>query len=1127
MQCPRCQQENPQQAKFCLECATPLARQCASCGTPLPASAKFCLECAHPVGASRTEPGRAEAQAGFSSPEAYTPKHLAKKILTSKSALEGERKQVTVLFADLKGSMELLADRDPEEARKLLDPVLERMMGAVHRYEGTVNQVMGDGIMALFGAPLAHEDHAVRACYAALDMQTAIRRYAEEARRSHGISLEIRVGLNSGEVVVRAIGSDLHMDYTAVGQTTHLAARMEQLAPSGQIFLTEHTLRLVEGYITVRSLGPVPVKGLAAPVAIYELKGPGPIRSRLQLAAARGLSRFVGRDAELGELSAAMEQGRGGHGQIVALVGEPGVGKSRLVREFTTVHLPAEWRALEAFATSFDTSAAYLPIISVLRGYFDVHEGDDARAIREKVTAALLDLDQSLLGALPALLTLLDLPVEDPAWQGLDPRQRRQRTLDAIRRLLIRESQRRPLCLVIEDLHWIDPEAQAVLDALVDSLPAARILLLVTYRPEYKQDWSRKTYYAQIAVHPLPHGMAEELLRGLLGDGVDMAKFRAQLIERTDGNPFFLEESVRHLVETGALSGERGTYRPGRGADTVEVPATIQALLAARIDRLPSEDKRVLQCAAVIGKDVPLPLLEAIADVPDDELRRSVHDLQAAEFLYEQSLFPVFEYTFNHALTLDVAFGTLLQDRRRALDARLVDALERRADDPIVERIERLAHHAFRGGVWDKAVTYSREAGTRAFARSALRTSVRYFEQALQALQHLPETPETIGQGIDMRLDLRASLSPLGDFGRMLDYMTEAERLAKTLGDRRRLGLITSLLANYFNVMLDLERAIEYGERAVAIASELHDTTVMTLANNFLGLARYSMGEFPAAIELARRNVALLQGDLARERFGLALLPAVYSRTVLAWSLAELGNFAEAAEFGREAIRIAETVDHPYTLVFACLGLGTVHLRRGEFQEAITHLERAVRTCRTGDLPGIFAQAAFPLGSAYCLAGRADAALDLLKKAIEQAIASGDPFGHLLRAAGRAEAYLLVGRAADALPLAQRGVEICKAVKGRGVTGWALRLMGEVAAAQTPPLVEEAEATYREALKMAQEMGMRPLEARCRLGLGKLYRRMGKREQAQEPVATATAMYHDMGMTYWLEQAEAEMCQLQ
>ena len=1114
MQCPRCRHESPAGARFCGECAAPLGRTCPACGSLNVQSSTYCTDCGAPLAAAGS-PQAAPV------PHEYTPPYLAEKIIHSREAIEGERKQVTVLFADLRGSLEILADRDPEDARRLLDPVLERMMEAVHRYEGTVNQVMGDGIMALFGAPLAHEDHAVRACYAALRMQESISSLAEDLRQQHGLSVQIRVGLNSGEVVVRSVGSDLRMDYTAVGQTTHLAGRMEQLAPPGQIFLTEHTLRLVEGYIAVKSLGPVPIKGLAAPVTIYELSGPGPIRSRLQLAAARGLSPFVGRDAELGELSAATEQARGGHGQVVALVGEPGVGKSRLVREFTTIHLPAEWRVLEAFATSFDTSAAYLPMISLLRGYFDLQELDDARAIRDRVTAALLDLDQSLLGALPALLTLLDVTVEDPAWEGLEPRQRRQRTLDAIRRLLIRESQRRPLCLAIEDLHWIDPEAQAVLDALVESLPAARILLLVTYRPEYKQGWSRKSYYAQIAVHPLPHGMAEELLRGLLGDGADVATLRAQLIERTEGNPFFLEESVRHLVETGALSGERGAYRLGRGADTVEVPATVQALLAARIDRLALEDKRVLQCAAVIGKDVPLPLLEAIADVSDDELRRSVHDLQAAEFLYETSLFPVFEYTFKHALTLDVAFGTLLQDRRRALDARLVEALETMTGDRTAEQVERLAHHAFRGGVWDKAATYCREAGARAFARSAHRTDVRYFEQALEALLHLPETPETIGQSIDLRLDLRASLSPLGDFGRMLDYMTEAERLAEALGDRRRLGLVASVLANYFNVMLDLERAVEYGERAVAIASEVHDTTVTTLANNFLGLARFSLGEFPAAIELARRNVAMLQGELARERFGLPLLPAVYSRTLLAWSLAELGNFAEAAEFGREAIRIAETVDHPHTLVFACLGLGTVHLQRGDFQEAITHLERAVRTCRTGDVPGAFALAASPLASAYCLAGRADAALDLLKEAIEQAIAIGDPFGHWLRAARRAEAYLLVGRAADALPLAQRGVEISKAVKGRGVMGWALRLMGEVAAAQTPPLVAEAEAAYREALKMAQEMGMRPLEARCRLGLGALYQQAARPVEAHAEVAYAVEGLRALGMHTWLARAES------
>ena len=1114
MECPRCRHHSPAGARFCGDCGASLGRTCPACGSLNPPNSVFCSDCGKPLGV--TVAPRPVA------PHDYTPKYLAERIIRGREALEGERKQVTVLFADLRGSLEILADRDPEDARRILDPVLERMMEAVHRFEGTVNQVMGDGIMALFGAPIAHEDHAVRACYAALRMQESIATLSEEIRQAHGLSVQIRVGLNSGEVVVRSVGSDLRMDYTAVGQTTHLAARMEQLATPGQTLLTEYSARLAEGFVVAKSLGPVPVKGLSAPLTIFELAGPGPIRSRLQLAAARGLSRFVGREVELADLSAAMGQAAGGHGQVVAMVGEPGVGKSRLVREFTLGHLPSEWRLLEAFATPFDASAAYLPTVALLRGYFDIQEWHDARAIRDMVAGALLDLDPALLSSLPALLTLLGVQVDDPAWQGLDPRQRRRRTLEAVRRLFVRESQRRPLCLVIEDLHWIDPEEQAILDALVESLPAARVLLLVTYRPEYDHAWGRKSYYAQIAVHRLSRGTAEALLLDLLGAGPEVRALHARLIERTEGNPFFLEESIRHLVETGVLTGERGAYQLTRADVSVEVPATIQALLSARIDRLSLGDKRVLQCAAVIGKDVALPLLEAIVDVTDDELRQSLHHLQAAEFLYEASLFPEAQYTFRHALTLDVAFGSLLQDRRSALDRRIVTAIEDTAGERSLERVEQLAHHAFRGGWWDKAVSCSREAGGRAFARSAHRTAVRYFSQALEALSRVPETDETIGQGIDLRLDLRYSLSPIGDFGRMIEYMTEAERLAQTLGDRRRLGLVASFLCNYYNVMLDLERAIEHGERAVAIAAEIDDTTVAVLANTFLGLARYSTGEFRAAMELSRRNVAILHGDLARERFGMALLPAVYSRTVLAWSLAELGHFEEAAEVGRESIQIAEMTDHPYSLVFACLGLGTAYLRRGECSEAIVHLERAIRTCRTGDVPVVFAIASAPLASAYCLAGRPEAALTLLKEAIDQAIAIGDPFGYWLRAGGRAEAYVLVGRAVEALPLARRAVEITRAVKGRGQMVWATYLLGEVAAAQTPSLVEEAEAAYREALSMGEDMGMRPLMARCHLGLGSLYQRSGQGGRAGSELAEAREGFAALGMSSWLDRTEAQ-----
>ena len=548
---------------------------------------------------------------------------------------EGERKQVTVLFADLKGSMELLADRDPEEARKLLDPVLEQMMEAVHRYEGTVNQVMGDGIMALFGAPVAHEDHAVRACYAALRMQESVKRYAEGIRREHGLTIRIRVGLNSGEVVVRAIGSDLRMDYTAVGQTTHLAARMEQLADPGSILLTPDTLAPAEGFVRVTALGPMALKGVPAPVDVYELIGVSAVRSRLQAAAARGLSRFVGRDAEIEQLRRALEQARHGRGQVVSVVGEPGVGKSRLAFELTHSHRVDGWLVLEAGSVSYGKATSYLPVIDLLKAYFRIGDRDTYRDIREKVTGKILTLDRGLEPVLPALLSLLDVPIEEPEWSTLDSFQRRQRTLDAVKRLLLREAEAQPLLLVFEDLHWVDAETQALLDSLVESLPTARALLLVSYRPEYSHGWGQKTYYLQLRLDPLPPESADELLDGLLGTDASLQSLKTRLAASTGGNPLFLEESVRTLVELHALVGERGAYRLAQPIDTLQVPTTVQSILAARIDRLRPEEKRLLETAAVIGKDFAYTLLQAVTDEGDEVIRARLEHLQAAEFLYE------------------------------------------------------------------------------------------------------------------------------------------------------------------------------------------------------------------------------------------------------------------------------------------------------------------------------------------------------------------------------------------------------------------------------------------------------------------------------------------------------------
>ena len=520
-------------------------------------------------------------------PLTYTPPYLAEKILTSRPPLAGERKQVTVLFADIKDSTELIKDLDPEAAQQLLDPALHTMMEAVHRFEGTVNQVLGDGIMALFGAPLAHEDHALRACYAALTMQTAMREYTEAVRRAHGIELRIRVGLNAGEVVVRTIGNDLHMDYSAVGQTTHLAARMEQLAMPGTIRLTATTLRLVEGLVRVQALGPIPVRGMTAPVEVFELVGASALRRRLQAAAARGLTRFVGREAEIAALRHTLDQAGAGHGQVVAVVGEAGVGKSRLVYECVHAHYTQGWRVLESASVSYGKATPYFPVVDLLKRYAHVEDADEPRTARAKITGQVLTLDETLQEAVPALLWLLDALPDDSPFRTLEPPQRRQRTIEALKRVLLRESQVQPVLLVFEDLHWIDAETQALLDSLVESLPTARVLLLVNYRPEYQHGWGSKTYYTQLRLDPLPPASAEAFLDALLGQDPSLTPLKRLLIERTEGNPFFLEESVRTLVETGVLVGEPDAYRLAQALPTIQVPATVQAVLTARIDRLP------------------------------------------------------------------------------------------------------------------------------------------------------------------------------------------------------------------------------------------------------------------------------------------------------------------------------------------------------------------------------------------------------------------------------------------------------------------------------------------------------------------------------------------------------------
>jgi tetratricopeptide (TPR) repeat protein len=975
----------------------------------------------------------------------------------------------------------------------------------------------------MFGAPIAHEDHALRACYGALTMQAALRRYADEVRHRQGLEVLPRIGLNSGGVLVRTIGNDLYMNYSGVGLTTHLAARMEHLATPGTTRLTAATLRLVEGLVQVQALGPIPVQGMPEPVEVFELVGASTLQRRLQAAAARGLTRFVGREAELTALRRALERAGAGHGQVVAVVGEAGVGKSRLVYECVHTHHTQGWRVLESASVSYGKATPYLPVVDLLKRYAQVEDRDDTRTIRARVTGQVVTLDPALQDTVPALLWLLDALPDDHPFLTLDPPQRRRRTLDALKHLVIGESQVQPVLLVFEDLHWIDAETQALLESLVESLPTARLLLLVNYRPEYQHGWGSKTYYTQLRLDPLAPASAAAVLQTLLGDHPSLAPLTPLLIARTGGNPFFLEESVHTLVETGALVGERQAYRLAKTLDSLQVPATVQAVLAARIDRVPPEDKRLLQTAAVIGTEVPWPLLQAVADVPEETLHQGLTRLQAAEFLYEARLFPELAYTFKHALTHEVAYGSLLQERRRALHARIVEAMEGLYADRLADQVERLAHHTLRGEVWDKALVYFRQAGEKALARSVHREAVGYFEQALYALVHLPETRDTREQAIDLRLALRSALQPSGDFGRILACLREAEALAAALDDPRRLGQVSVFLTAHFHIMGAYDQAIAAAQRALALATAGGDVVRCALANRYLGGAYLYQGDYRRALDCLRQAVAFFDGARRHERFGPVFLPAVTSRAYLAWCHAELGTFAEGMAIGEEGLRIAEAVAQLGNLMHASHGTGMLSLRKGDLGRALPLLERAVGICQDEDLLFWFPWVAAALGAAYTLSGRVADAVALLTQAMEQSTAWEKVAYQVLCRLPLGEAQLLAGRPAEAQVLAERALALAREHHERGNQAYALRLLGNIAARREPPEVAQAEAHYRQALTLANELGMRPLVAHCHRGLGTLYAAIGQREQARAELATAVEMYRSMEMTFWLPQTETAL----
>ncbi|CAN7323247.1 AAA family ATPase [Cupriavidus necator] len=1137
MRCASCGFENPAGAKFCEECGAKLVRVCPACGQEASASARFCSECGAPLTPLSAAPPITTLAP--SAPVDYTPSYLAERIraaqadMEARGAADGERKTVTALFADMAGSTALIHDLDPEDARRLIDPVLALMMEAVHHYEGYVARSMGDGILALFGAPIANEDHPQRALLAALRMQEAMRRYADGVRLAQGIALQIRVGINSGEVVVRAIRTeDLHTDYDPVGNSIHIASRMEGIAVPGSIVASEHTYNLTEGYFAFKALGATPIKGLPEPIAVFEVLGLGPLRTRLQVSASRGLARFVGRARELEQLREARARAQAGHGQIVGVVGEPGVGKSRLCLEFKQL-APRDCLVLETFSVSHGKAYPYLPLIELLRNYCEITAQDDERRRREKLTGKILTLDRALEDTLPYLFHLLGAAEPNSVLAQTDAQVRRQRTFEAIKRLLVRESLAQPLELIVEDLQWLDSETEAFLGFLGESVASARILLLVNYRPEYRHDWGRKSYYTQLRLGPLDEADARELLRALLGDAAGLAPLEHLILEQTEGNPFFIEEVVQTLAEEHVLRGERGHYRLEQIPTMLHIPTTVQGVLAARIDRLQPAEKALLQTLAVIGKVFPWSLLARVVEQPEDTTKNLLTRLQAGEFIYEQPAFPEVEYSFKHALTQEVTYGSLLSERRRALHERTAQAIEALFGARIEEHCSELAHHFSRSGNAPKAVEYLHCAGRQAAQRSANAEAVAHLTKALDLLKTLPDGPERARQELALQITLGpAWMATHGLAAPEVEATyTRALALCRQLGEAIQLfpalmGLRTSLM-----VRGELSTAHELGKQLLTLAQQAQDPALLVQAHRAVGVSLLALGELGAArTQLEQALVLYDSGQCQSPAFFLE--PGVLALACLALDLWLLGYPDQALVRSQEMLALARTLSHPPDSANALTFAAMLRLYRGETQPMHELVEALLALATEHDFPFWLTSGTILSGWVLVAQGRTVEGIEKMQQGLSAYRATGAGIWQTHFLALLAEAYGKAGQAEAGLQMLAKALAVADRTHERLYEAELYRLKGELTLLQ-PGCAgaagagrDEAEACFQQAIAIARHQGARSLELRAVMALSRLWRQQGKGAEAREMLAESYGRFNEGFDTAALQEAKALLAEL-